>query len=175
MDKARRLGVWLLAALLVAGMSMTVWAGQWQEDEAGARYYAEDGVIVSGWQEIDGDWYYFDADGVMQTGWVRTADNGKWYYLDAETGVWISKPQRSQETVCHLLENWHIDNHYYQTETEEVLYFVTHEDNKEYQIQVCYEDLPEHYVVLNRYTVRKSTGKTTDENAGHNFVMGFAK
>jgi hypothetical protein len=72
----------MLAAAVVASLSLTAWAGTWQQ--VGDTYkYDEDGYYVAdAWRYIGGKWYHFGPDGVMQTRWVK--DDGRWYWLDEQ-------------------------------------------------------------------------------------------
>lgn len=74
----------------------------WETDDAGARYFwqqgsmvkglvkidgklylfDEDGKLVAdaGWHEVDGTWYLVDDASAVATGWKKV--NGAWYYFD---------------------------------------------------------------------------------------------
>lgn len=78
-----------MAALTLSfGISSTVLAAGWKQNETGWWYEKEDkSYPVNGWFQdpADGKWYHFDANGYMQTGWIQ--DGGKHYYLDKESGA----------------------------------------------------------------------------------------
>lgn len=70
-----------LAVMLASSMSMTAFAGQWQQDTIG-WWYEQDGGYAIGWQWIDGKCYYFDGNGYMAKdtvidGYTLNAD-GQW-------------------------------------------------------------------------------------------------
>lgn len=70
-----------LATVIAANMSMTTFAGQWQQDITG-WWYEQDGGYAVGWQWIDGKCYYFDGNGYMAKdtvidGYTLNAD-GQW-------------------------------------------------------------------------------------------------
>lgn len=54
-----------LTATMTISMSMTAFAGSWQQDTLGWWYLEDDGSIAIGWKEIDGKQYYFDGRGHM--------------------------------------------------------------------------------------------------------------
>lgn len=78
-----------MAALTLSfGISSTVLAAGWKQNETGWWYEKEDkSYPVNGWFQDPADekWYHFDANGYMQTGWIQ--DGGKHYYLDKESGA----------------------------------------------------------------------------------------
>lgn len=60
------------AFLISMSLSMTSFAGQWQEDSKGWWYQNDDGSYVSNdWQEIDGKRYRFDETGYMITNFLK--------------------------------------------------------------------------------------------------------
>lgn len=71
-----------LAVMLASSMSMTSFAGQWQQDTIG-WWYEQDGGYAIGWQWIDGKCYYFEGNGYMAK---DTVIDG--YELNAD-GQWI--------------------------------------------------------------------------------------
>lgn len=86
------------ALFISAALSMTAWAGTWQQQQASApgpgaqpagwRYQLDDGSYASkGWLNDQGKWYYLGQDGIMLTGFIKVA--GSWYYLD-DTGAMVS-------------------------------------------------------------------------------------
>ncbi|WP_125141370.1 hypothetical protein [Clostridium transplantifaecale] len=78
----KKLSTFLVAACLSMMVSMTSFAGQWEQNTTGWWYQNDDGSYpASQWVTIDEKLYYFDADGYMKTGWVLTTQ-GNWYYLN---------------------------------------------------------------------------------------------
>lgn len=78
----------MAALTLSLGISSTVLAEGWKQNEAGWWYEKEDKTYpVNAWFQdpADGKWYHFDGNGYMQTGWIQ--DGGKHYYLDKESGA----------------------------------------------------------------------------------------
>lgn len=75
----------VLAGLMAVSISMTAFAGQWQQDTKGWWYQNDDGsYLKDGWVWVDGKCYYFTADGYCLTG-TQTPDG---YTVDA-SGAWI--------------------------------------------------------------------------------------
>lgn len=75
----------VLAGLMAVSMSMTAFAGQWQQDAKGYWYQNDDGsYLKDGWNWVDGKCYYFAADGYCLIG-TRTPDG---YTVDS-TGAWV--------------------------------------------------------------------------------------
>lgn len=82
-----------MSATLAASMSMTAFAGQWQQDTIGWWYQNDDGSYFSnGWQWIDSDGdglaecYYFDTNGYMLASTTtpdgnQVNENGAWTEL----------------------------------------------------------------------------------------------
>ena len=115
-------GVWLMkrklismiaASVLLFALSMSVFAGEWQENSTGWWYQNDDGTNpVSEWKEIDGQWYYFRSDGYMATGWTKVSDT--WYYLEAngqirtadlQTDVFTFKFDQTNGACTNFYEN----------------------------------------------------------------------
>lgn len=75
----------ILAGLMAVSMSMTAFAGQWQQDAKGWWYQNDDKTYLKdGWKWVDGKCYYFTSDGYCLTG-TQTPDG---YTVDA-SGAWI--------------------------------------------------------------------------------------
>lgn len=75
----------ILAGLMAVSMSMTAFAGQWQQDAKGWWYQNDDGTYLKdGWKWVNGKCYYFTSDGYCLTG-TQTPDG---YTVDA-SGAWI--------------------------------------------------------------------------------------
>ena len=75
----------ILAGLMAVSMSMTAFAGQWQQDVKGWWYQNDDGTYLKdGWKWVNGKCYYFTSDGYCLTG-TQTPDG---YTVDA-SGAWI--------------------------------------------------------------------------------------
>lgn len=74
-----------LAVMLASNMSMTAFAGQWQQDTTGWWYQNDDGsYFINGWNWIDGKCYYFTPEGYCLTN--TTTPDG--YMVDG-SGAWI--------------------------------------------------------------------------------------
>ena len=59
----------ILAGLMAVSMSMTAFAGQWQQDAKGWWYQNDDKTYLKdGWKWVDGKCYYFTSDGYCLTG-----------------------------------------------------------------------------------------------------------
>ena len=70
---------------MAVSMSMTAFAGQWQQDAKGWWYQNDDKTYLKdGWKWVDGKCYYFTSDGYCLTG-TQTPDG---YTVDA-SGAWI--------------------------------------------------------------------------------------
>ena len=75
----------ILAGLMAVSMSMTAFAGQWQQDAKGWWYQNDDKTYLKdGWKWVDGKCYYFTSDGYCLTG-TQTPDG---YTVDA-SGAWV--------------------------------------------------------------------------------------
>lgn len=73
------------AVVMAAVISMTSFAGQWQQDAAGWWYQNDDGSYINnGWNWVDGKCYYFMPNGYCLTG-TQTPDG---YTVD-ENGAWV--------------------------------------------------------------------------------------
>lgn len=78
----KKLSTFLVAVCLSILVSITVFAGQWKQNDTGWWYQNDDGSYpVSQWKTIDEKQYCFDANGYMETGWMVTSQ-GNWYYLN---------------------------------------------------------------------------------------------
>ena len=78
-----------VTAALCAAMSMTAFAGQWQQDGTGYWWQDDDGSYPTNtWRWLDGKWYYLNADGSMATGWKFV--DGKWYYLQSDGSMAVN-------------------------------------------------------------------------------------
>lgn len=77
----KKLVTLLMAVALTVSMSMTAYAGSWEQ--AGTDWkYADNGAYLTGWQWIDGKSYYFDGNGIMAKSTVidgyELNANGQW-------------------------------------------------------------------------------------------------
>lgn len=73
------------AGLMAATLSMTAWAGNWNQDQTGWWYQNDDGSYLSnGWNWVDGRCYFFTPEGYCLMNTV-TPDG---YTVDA-TGAWV--------------------------------------------------------------------------------------
>lgn len=62
----KKIGAIIGIAILTVSMSMTVFAGEWKQDNKKWWYQNEDGSYPKQkWQEVDGKQYYFDENGFM--------------------------------------------------------------------------------------------------------------
>jgi len=79
----------VMASSAFGAGSLTVYAGQWQQNGDNWKYQNDDGAyITNNWyQDIEGKWYHFDGNGNMQTGWI--SDGDKEYYL-SDAGVMLT-------------------------------------------------------------------------------------
>ncbi len=75
-----------LAFTMASSMSMTAFAGSWEQDTLGWWYLEDDGSIAIGWKEIDGKQYYFDGRGHMLQDTI-TPDG----YRVGSDGAWINE------------------------------------------------------------------------------------
>lgn len=74
-----------LAVTMASSMSMTAFAGSWEQDGIDYKYKNDDGTYATGtWQWIDGKSYYFDGNGYMLHDTV-TPDG---YQVNA-SGAWV--------------------------------------------------------------------------------------
>ncbi|RGY98366.1 hypothetical protein [Clostridium sp. AM58-1XD] len=75
----------IAVCFMTAAMSMTAFAGQWQQDGTGWWYQNDDGSYLNnGWNWVDGKCYYFMPDGYCLKG-TQTPDG---YTVD-ESGAWV--------------------------------------------------------------------------------------
>ncbi|MBQ7536057.1 MAG: hypothetical protein IJT43_10650 [Stomatobaculum sp.] len=83
----KKLGLAIITAAAVAGMTVTAFAGEWENTNAGWKYKNDDGTYKKAeWftDEATGNNYLFNADGIMMTGDVTVS--GIPYFFD-ENGV----------------------------------------------------------------------------------------
>lgn len=95
------------AAVLSAVCAFSAFAGEWQPDERGYKYYNDsnsyardqimniggvnygfdkEAYMISGWGQFNSQWYYFEPGaGTMVKGWKQLGED--WYYMDPATGV----------------------------------------------------------------------------------------
>ena len=85
--RKRKTLVWLLAALLLAGLAAVLWgllpgdSVGWQEKNGRSFYINEQGDPLTGLRKLGEDTYYFAPDGSVTSGWAGL--RGKRYYFDA--------------------------------------------------------------------------------------------
>ena len=78
----KKLGFAVLTAAAVAGMTVTAFAGTWQNTANGWKYKNDDGTYKKNevfYDETDGEYYLFDKNGIMMTGDVTS--NGVSYFF----------------------------------------------------------------------------------------------
>ncbi|MGL5437358.1 MAG: hypothetical protein ACRDBO_18590 [Lachnospiraceae bacterium] len=125
----------LLAAML-AGSSMTVWAGEWIQLDNGSWMYEQEEGYAYGWQQID----------------------GYWNYLDAGTGIWSAKPAITDDAASHLLWNALKKAGLYQNEGAELICKVVYSDKSKVTVSVGTETGPNGFAVLNNFDVNRKDG-----------------
>lgn len=77
--------VWAAALCFSAALTITSFAGELKENEAGIWYENDDGTWKTGWYQTDeGTWYYFDDNGYARKGWY--SENGKRYFFRPDSG-----------------------------------------------------------------------------------------
>ncbi|MBS6643996.1 MAG: hypothetical protein KH366_10495 [Clostridiaceae bacterium] len=78
----KKFSIFFITVCFSVMITMTAFAGQWQQNTTGWWYQNDDGnYFASQWAVIDGKQYYFNADGYMVTGWMQSLQ-GDWYYLN---------------------------------------------------------------------------------------------
>ena len=78
----KKLGFAVLTAAAVAGMTVTAFAGTWQNTAKGWKYKNDDGTYKKNevfYDETDGEYYLFDTNGIMVTGDITS--NGVSYFF----------------------------------------------------------------------------------------------
>jgi len=81
----KKLKLLISTIAIMTAMNITVFAGQWKQDNTGWWYQNDDGSYpVNAWfQDTDYKWYYFNNSGYMQTSPITLAD-GVTYTFDAD-------------------------------------------------------------------------------------------
>ncbi len=81
----KKLKLLILTIVIMTAMNITVFAGQWKQDNTGWWYQNDDGsYTVNAWfQDTDYKWYYFNNSGYMQTSPITLAD-GVTYTFDTD-------------------------------------------------------------------------------------------
>lgn len=76
----------IFAGIMIAGMSFTAYAGQWESDSTGYWYREDDGSYPSDvWKMIDGKWYHFNEQGYMESDtWIGD------YYVGTDGALWTN-------------------------------------------------------------------------------------
>ncbi len=93
----------IFAGIMIAGMSFTAYAGQWESDSTGYWYREDDGSYLSDvWKMIDGKWYHFNESGYMETdAWIGDyyvgADGALWTNTLTEEGYWLDESGKKDE------------------------------------------------------------------------------
>ena len=78
----KKLGFAVLTAAAVTGMTVTAFAGTWQDTADGWKYKNDDGTYKKNevfYDETDGEYYLFDTNGIMVTGDITS--NGVSYFF----------------------------------------------------------------------------------------------
>lgn len=88
----------VVTGIMTAAMSMTAFAGTWQQDTTGWKYQNDDGSYQqNGWyQDTDGKYYYFNQDGYMLAN--TTTPDG--YTVDS-SGAWVTGNTTASNTGLH--------------------------------------------------------------------------
>lgn len=139
----------LVLAALLAGSSMTAWAGEWIQLDNGSWMYEEEDGYAYGWQQID----------------------GYWYYLDVETGIWKPAPAITEESAVYLLGNALKKAGLYQDEGAELICRVDSSDNNYIYISVGTEKTPNYFSILNTFTVNRKTGRAESSYSKDKFDL----
>lgn len=126
----------LVFSIMLAGSSMTAWAGQWLQQDEGSWLYEDEGSYAYGWQQID----------------------GYWYYLDAESGIWNARPAITDEAAEHLLWNALKKADLYQKEGAELICKVVYSEQNQATISVGTETGPNGFSIINNFKVDRRQG-----------------
>lgn len=77
----KKVRITLATLTMCAAMTVSAYAGTWQEQDGRFKYLNDSGKYAAGeWIQEQEVWYYIDSDGFMKTGWFQDT-NGSWYYL----------------------------------------------------------------------------------------------
>lgn len=93
----------IFAGIMIAGMSFTSYAGQWESDSTGYWYREEDGTYPSNtWKLIERKWYHFNEQGYRESEtWIEDYYVGADGTLCANTltkeGYWLDESGRRDE------------------------------------------------------------------------------
>ena len=105
-----------LAVTMASSMSMTAFAGSWEQDVLGWWYLEDDGSFArDGWKEINGKQYYFDSQGHMLQDTI-TPDG----YKVGSDGAWINDGNEESRYGDYYLS--HISRTYGTQPAEEETY-----------------------------------------------------
>lgn len=89
-----------LAVTMASSMSITAFAGSWEQDGIDYKYKNDDGTYATGtWQWIDGKSYYFDGNGYMLHDTV-TPDG---YTVDGD-GAWVVNGEVQNRTDVGVVQ-----------------------------------------------------------------------
>lgn len=124
-------------AVMLAGSSMTAWAGEWIQLDNGSWMYENEGGYACGWQQI----------------------GGYWYYLDDATGIWNPSPAITDEAAARLLGNALKKAGLYQDEGADVICRVDSSNENYVYLSVGTEKSPNYFSILNTFTVNRKTGR----------------
>ena len=102
-----------LAFTMASSMSMTAFAGSWEQDTLGWWYLEDDGSIAIGWKEIDGKQYYFDGRGHMLQDTItpdgyRVGSDGAWINEITNSSVPKMKGGKYKDCLLYTSEHHHI-------------------------------------------------------------------
>ena len=93
----------IFAGIMIAGMSFTAYAGQWESDSTGYWYREDDGSYPSDvWKMIDGKWYHFNEQGYMESDtWIGDyyvgTDGALWTNTLTKEGYWLDGSGKKDE------------------------------------------------------------------------------
>lgn len=94
----RFLRIALTTFTMCATMTLSVYAGTWQDQGGKWKYANDDGTYATAqWVQDQDKWYYVDAEGFMKIGWFQDT-NGAWYYLDSSGAMLTSVTQKIDGT-----------------------------------------------------------------------------
>lgn len=93
----------IFAGIMIAGMSFTAYAGQWESDSTGYWYREDDGSYLSDvWKMIGGKWYHFNEQGYMESDtWIGDyyvgTDGALWTHALTKEGYWLDGSGKKDE------------------------------------------------------------------------------
>lgn len=139
----------VVLAVMLAGSSMTVWAGEWIQLDNGSWMYEEEDGYAYGWQQID----------------------GYWYYLDTATGIWNPSPAITDEAASRLLWNALKKAGLYQNEGSDLICRVDSSDENYVYLSVGTETGPNGFSTLNTFKANRKTGRAESSYSKDKFNL----